>query len=180
MSSTTKELPTKQVTSVTEQEAPIEAPVSVPEGPTPDTSLQAIQGISTDQRSNIDIPAIKTPNVTLRETDSQSTSPASQQTAVNKTPTQSSQDSTFVPKPISPARRTNSSFAIKSSPKIQGLSRTLTTGVSTLGGHKLWELKHNHEEGETQWGVNWYMPSHMAFLGIVSRPLRSILSAVQC
>jgi hypothetical protein len=39
-----------------------------------------------------------------------------------------------------------------------------------LGGHKLWEHKNNHEEGETQWGVNWYMPSHMAFLSVVSRP----------
>ena len=167
MPSTAKELPTKQATSVkvsTEQDAPIEAPVSVPKGPAPETPLQATQVTSIHQRSNIDISAVKIPNVSLKKTDSGSTSPDSQQTAVNNTPTS-------VPKPISPAQRTNSSF---------GLSRTLTNGVSSLGGHKLWEPKHNHEEGETQWGVNWYMPSHMAFLGIVSRPLSSISSATQC
>jgi hypothetical protein len=156
MSSTAKELPTKHVTSVkvsTRQEAPIEAQVSGPQGSSPEAPLQSTQATSMNQRSNIDISAVKIPNVTLRKTDSESTSPDSQQTAVNNTPT-------FVPKQISPAQRTNSSF---------GLTRTLTNGVSTLGGHKLWELNHNHEEGEKQWGVNWYMPSHMAFLGIVSR-----------
>jgi len=167
MSSSAKELPTKQVTSVkvfTEQDAPIEAPVSVAKGRSPETTLHSTQETSIDQRSNIGVSAVKIPNAPPRKTDSESTSPDSQQTAVNNT-------LPFVPKPISPTQRTNSSF---------GLTRTLTNRVSTLGGHKLWELKHNHEEGETQWGVNWYMPSHMAFLGIVSRPLSSISSATQC
>jgi hypothetical protein len=166
MSSTAKELPTKQVASVkvsTKQEAPIKTQVSVPKWPTPETQQQSTQAPSMNQRNHIDISAVKIPNVTLRKTDSESTSPDSQQAGVNNTPP-------IVPKLISPAQRTSTSF---------GLTRTLTNGVSSLGGHKLWELNHNHEEGEKQWGVNWYMPSHMAFLGIVSRHLRSISSAIQ-
>jgi hypothetical protein len=172
MPPTNEKLSAAQTTSVevsTEQEAPTAVAEPIPEEASPKSANpnEANEEIPINTSNNTDLPPIKTLNVTLRQTDSHTTASGSQQTTANNTPTVT-QEATFVPKPVTTARRTNSSFAIKSSPKIQGISRTLTTGVTNLGGHKLWEHNHNHEEGETQWGVNWYMPSHMAFLGLVS------------
>jgi hypothetical protein len=118
-------------------------------------------------------PVIKIPNVTERPTDSQPTTPSSDGTAVNNTPTTNNtpiirQNATFVPKPLIHTQRTDSSVAVKGSPKIQNLSRTFTSGVTKVGTHKLWNQNQEHHDGQTQWGVNWYMPSHMAFLGAVS------------
>jgi hypothetical protein len=167
MASDAQKLPTEQVVSVessTEQESAHETQVSAPEQPTPKTTQHPDESLPTRQMSTHGPTTVKIPNVTQREADSISFSPSSQQTTAHNSP-QSAQDA-FVPKQMSPRQRTDT-FGIKASPKIQQISRTFTTGVSTLGGHKLWEHNHNHEEGETQWGVNWYMPSHMAFLGIV-------------
>jgi len=56
--------------------------------------------------------------------------------------------------------------ALKSSSTLQVLTEKISSTASLVSKHKFWDRNQNHEIGQTQWGVHWYMPSCMALLAL--------------